>query len=226
MAAVYHVVIASMQPNRHNLQCTIVHCHCTDIQMLPQNGSLSDHFHSEPLGDFAVKIVSDPVDAASSVPPLPPDADETTSLLPRKSKRDVKRMQLTIESHHQRALSDDVEPSDFKMKSIKLLSWNTFSIPFANPRFLSNPLKCCQTLENMLNETGILINEDDSDSELVLFCFQELWAFKVGIFPKFIFSFLKYMECIPILGYLLVMLRYTLSLSLSLTMVRQNGVGL
>ena len=173
--------------------------HRSTTIMLPQNDS-------EPLGDFSVSIFEETIDV-TSIPPLPPDADETTSLLPRKSRRDVKHMDLTIESHHQRTLSDDVEPSDFKMKSIKLLSWNTFSIPFANPRFLSNPLKCCQPLENMLNETGILINEENGDNELVLFCFQELWAFKVGIFPKFMFNFLKYMECIPILGYLLVMLR-------------------
>jgi len=177
--------------------------------MLPQNGGLRDNFDSEPLGDFAVKIVTDPIDVAS-IPPLPPDVDETTSLLPRKSRRETKKMHLTIESHHQRT-SDEVMPSDFKMKSIKMLSWNTFSIPFANPRFLSNPLKCCQTLENMLNETGILINEENGDNELVLFCFQELWAFKVGIFPKFVFGFLKYMECIPILGYLLVMLSFLIT---------------
>ena len=45
----------------------------------------------------------------------------------------------------------------------------------------------------------------DGDS-LTLLCFQELWAFKVGLFPKTFFRALKHLECIPVLSYVLVTL--------------------
>lgn len=104
-------------------------------------------------------------------------------------------------------LSDDISLSVSPtngIKTIRLLSWNTFSIPFANPHFLSNPKRCCQWLETVLNEIGVLL--DHNHNELVLCCFQELWAFKVGILPKFMFNVLKYVECLPVVGYLVVIL--------------------
>ena len=114
---------------------------------------------------------------------------------------------------HSPSISEDIPLNEeYKggIKTIRVLSWNTFTIPIVNQRCLSNPLRCCQWLEKTLNESDIL--SEHNHNELILCCFQEIWAFKIGICPKFLFEVLKYVECVPILGHFLVFISVCLAI--------------
>jgi hypothetical protein len=94
------------------------------------------------------------------------------------------------------------------MPKITIYSWNTWGIPFANPKALTQPAQCADELSK------ILINEGKENKEdLIVICLQECWSWRAGVGYFFIFL-ARLLE--PLFGRLCTFPLLSLSLLLSL----------
>ena len=78
---------------------------------------------------------------------------------------------------------------------IKIVSWNLWCVPLSSPRTLSNPDRCGSFVRQFAEK-----NQWDDFNGIQFVAAQELWAWKVGLFPSVILRFAALFEYIPFIG--------------------------
>eukprot|EP01083_Nonionella_stella_P083303 230295_1 len=100
--------------------------------------------------------------------------------------------------------------------NINVCSWNIWCIPFASPRTLSNYLKCAKYLLNHQPTHNKVCDHPDAswfDPDAInILCIQELWSWRIGLFPAFALRFIAYSEYIPLIGWIISLLFQLLSM--------------